>query len=650
MAANSYRNVFLTNIESLLATGNSTVDLGIGELGIVDSRTSTSTTTPAFPTNRSIQIVQGNSDRKLPKGMLWGNQSLRSPEIPASSDIKFEVLKGQKAQNMIVTLGYDGIDPTKTMAPRKDKQLRVYLTLTGQPIANITANTGNHPASITETFDLILPCTDECVDSCGDTVDCNAVADAIIAQMQVRKTIGAVNLIDGVDGNPGLVKLTKLSSCDTPSGLPTSTCTKYEITVPDLGDQTALGLVQAQYPGQTVTRLSRSGVYSTYQAIYCSSSPSDYSTATTTVPNCTTCPSGGTLVATANVFTIVTDGNLTAASIAGTYAGVIVTDSTIKLSTDGGKSTFQIYSASDLATVAAVVTTDIVTLIGTVQAVCTIPGTTYAWVGSGTCTVATKNYVISLKNDACGSGCSNLLALLQAEYGDGVTLLATDTDTCMCQFQITQTSDQNCVDCAVQEYQKFTFTKPVAFRGTIWTEQAGQTGEGTGCVCGVRFESAYVSRDLKECYLQDVSYEVEPLFLYVSTNNPDFRDYSTLCNDDETFPVTLVQQAKYAQGFGSAIAEQVKQSNFYFNKPWYNDPAVRDAVGYELGVDLQGTYDQFTLVWKAPISSASNVSGFGRSQFEEYEFTIYTPQGGGAAFQNAINGWLTSVGSQPNYI
>jgi len=120
MAANSYRNVFLTNLGTIPSSGT-TLDLGIGELGIVNTKTNVLTSAPNFPAVRSIQIVQGTTDKKLPKGFAWDNKTWRTPEIPADPNIKFEVLPAQKAQNMIVTLGYDGVDTSKTMTPRKGK-------------------------------------------------------------------------------------------------------------------------------------------------------------------------------------------------------------------------------------------------------------------------------------------------------------------------------------------------------------------------------------------------------------------------------------------------------------------------------------------------------------------------------------------------
>lgn len=637
MGANSYRNVFLTNLDGILQTGTS-LDLAIGQIGIVDAKTNNVSTAPNFPTVRDIQIVYGTSDRKLPKGMFYSNANERSPIIPASKDIKFSALKAQKPQNMIVTLGYDGVDATKTMSPRVGKDVRVYLTLTGQPVANLVANTGNHPASLTETFDLKLPCVDECSDNCVANVDCQIVADAFIESFNTRKLPGGQFLSD-------YVKVTKLTHCETPSGLPTVDCQKWTLTIADTGTQDALGAVQAQYPGDKIVRKSRDGVYSTYETTLCDNiKPAAFeNSANPVIPNCTTCPSGYSLVDEYTVFTIVRAGNISASTIASAYTGLIVSGSTVKLSFANGVSTFQVYvDGTSLAAQAA----DIVAQIGTVQSVCVLDGdgTTTAWTEGDACTKAEKTYQISLKNDQCGS---TFLTQLQADYeGVGtVTLVETNSDTCTTLYQIVIESDNAICDTCDEEFYKF--SKPADFNGAVWTEVQGQTGYGQTCVCGLKFESAYVQRDRKECFFEAVSYEVEPLFLYVSTNNPDFRDYSTLCNDDETFPVTLVQQAKYAQGYGSFVADQVKLSNFYFNKPWYNDPAVRDAIGYELGVDLQGYYDEYILEWTTPIAGTTNVSGFGFQHAETYEYHFYFPAGGGVEFQNAINAWLSSVQAQP---
>ena len=305
--------------------------------------------------------------------------------------------------------------------------------------------------------------------------------------------------------------------------------------------------------------------------------------------------------------------------------------------------TYEIHATTSTPVVAH--GSDLVYFVGTIQSVCVLsgPGLTTAWTTTGaTCTLAQQTYTLSLADTVCGQ---NQLTALQAVYGSGVSIVA--SGLCMHQYALTVNSDSP--SCETCDDQFYTFTAPQNFGRASWVPPLipTQGGEGTGCVCGVKLESAYVARDRKECYFEEVSYEVEPLFMWVSSQNPDFRDYSTLCNDDETFPVTLIQNAQYAQGFGSFVADQVKLSNFYFNKPWYSEPVVRDAIGYELSVDLQGFYDQIILEWKSPKEGSENVSGFGSSQFDFNEYSIYVPAGQGTPFLNSINSWLVSIGGQP---
>lgn len=636
MAANSYRNTFVSNIDQILTSGTTTA-LAIGELGIFDARTYAATTAPAYNTNPEIIIAQGTNDMSLPMGVGKANFTAKAPAFKASAVTKWEKNLSQLPKNGIVTIGYDGVDTSKTLTVKSGKQVRFWLTLSGQPVANMLGGASStHYATLTEMFQLELPCVDECADNCDATVDCNIVADAIINEVYDRKLIGNQPLKD-------YVRATKLISCTTPSGLPTVDCQKWELVIPDNGNQVALGLVQAQYPAYTVTRTDRNGVYSTYELIDCDdNTPDDYiENNNSIIPNCTTCPSGYTFVDEYSVFQIVRDGNVSAATIASAYSGLIVTGSTIKLGTDGGSSTFTVYvDGTSLAAQA----TDIVTLVGTRQSLCVgNERMTYAWTEGDTCQKAQKRYEISLAKPNCDGDCDGLLATLQAEYESlGTVHLMTDNadTTCTCRFYLIVLSNESCITCAEQN---FTFVAPWNYGTASWVDVQGDV-YGTGCVCGVKFESAYVPRDRKECFFDSVSYEYEPLFIQLSSRNPDEFDYSQLC--DEDLPVTILQTAQYAQGYGSAtVSEAFKLSRFYFGDPWRTDPATRDAYGYELNVDLQGYYDEYILVYKTPETEASSMGGFGSTQFKEYELHFWFPAGGGIDFVNAINSYITFPGS-----
>lgn len=625
-----YRNVFLSNIGELLASGTTT-DLAIGQIGIFETKNYTPQTSPS--TAQKIQIFQGTPNTDLPLGAGTPNLSYRTQVIDVSKVTGWVGKKAQKPQNMIVTIGYDGVDTSKTIAPKVGKDYKVFIHLSGQPISNVLGgiNSGTY-SEIVEEFVLQTPCADDCVDNCGDTVDCNYVTDQLLQQINERKLIGGIPLTK-------FIKATKLTSCDTPSGFVTVDYTKWTLTIADEGNQIALGIVQSQYPGIVVERVSRTGNYSTYELTLPEGETPDafQNDANTVIPNCSTCPSGYTLVNQYNVFTIgrVDNGNSAAlTTLASDYSAQIVTGSAIRLSFAGGFSVYQVYStASSITAVAG----DTVNSIGTVQSVCTLntPGSTTAWTEGETCTKAEQTYQLILKNDPCGS---NYLTLLQATYADlgTVTIAETNTDTCTTKYVLTvESSNTSCIECADQFYE---FNAPNAFQGVEWTKVVADV-TGVGCVCGVRLESAYVSRERKECFFDLVPYDVEPLFLSISSTNADPMDFSELCSDD--FPVTVVQNIKYAQGFGSFVADQVKQSLFYEGQPWYPNPAERDALGYNLDVDLQGYYDQYTITFDAEMPTGAEYGSFGLTKEFRVEWTVYFPEGEGTDFRNAINAFLS---------
>lgn len=641
MSAQPYRGAFLTNL-STIATSGSTYNLADFQLGVFDAKTYAAVTAPSFPTTKAIIIAEGRDERKFPMGVGMTNATLKTPPIQATNILGWSVNKSQKPQNMIVTLGFDGVDTSKTLSLSTGKDVSFYLTLSGAPIGNLLgASSTTHYNTLTEAFTPILPCTDPCDDSCPSTVDCNAIADAIIDAVNKRKIIGGEYLSK-------YVKATKLVSCDTPSGYVTTNCVKWDLEIFDEGDQVALGRVQAQYPGIKVTRLSHVGSLSTYEMVRCDNvTPAAYNpTITPVLPNCTTCPSGYTLDTTHTYgFTIgrIDAGNSTALStIKASYASYLDNTTMIRLSYVAGYSTYQAYGSSATAPITNAVAGDTVTLIGQVENLCKFTGVaaTTGWTNAGSCTKALQSYQISLKNDDCGNGFLTQLQTAYAGLGT-VTQGVTNSSNCTTIYYLDIYSDN--IDCDTCNTRSYDFTAPAPFNGSKWTLQ-NVAHNGTGCVCGVKFESAYVQRERAECYFDAVSYEVEPLFMSISSKNPSDLDYSELCHED--FPVTVVQGVKYAKGFGSSVlSERVKLSNFYFNRPWKTDPAERAAMAYELGIDLKGYYDEFCLVFKAPIQGATDFSGFGSSQYETYAFNFYFPSGEGANFVNAINSFVSFPGS-----
>jgi len=631
MALVNRDQIFVATTGTLLSSGTTT-DLGIGQLGFFDSNTYVATTTPV---STSIIIGQGTSDEPLNVGTFQSNSTDKTPVISGKSVTGWRAYKAQRAQNGIVTLGYDGVDVTKTLTLNKGEIKKFWVRLSGTGVDYLMGGTSDY---IKEEFTIGGDCVSDCTDNCNDPENCSVVLNKVISALKDRKIVGGNLLVDQGTGKNGLIKVTGLTKCTTPSGYTTVSCEKWTLTKFDAGTFADLGVVQSQYPGVKVALRSHIDATSVYELTVCDgSTPANFvSNGNNTIPNCTTCPSGYALIAAAYQYTATKSGIQVSTAANGATGYVVGSGVILGTAGAGGSTTIQFYSTNaTLATVAASIPTFVVTKIGDVESICDgNSGASTAWVADHACTKAKTYFYITLKNPECGG---TNLAALQAIYGATVVLVTNNTDTCTSQYELTVTSDNpSCVDCGDQSY---TFTAPAPFQGTTWTEVDG-TITGTGCVCGVKFESAYVSRKRAFCYFDEVPYVTEPIFIEVSQFPFDQVDASALC--EENWAVTVVRSAKYAAGNGSFIADFEKLSKYYFNKPWRSDAAERNVLGYEFNSDFDSYYDQFALTFNVNLPQGYS----GTSTFRTYEWSFYIPEANGVAFQNAVNGFLAANQSQ----
>ena len=637
---NSYRYVFAASTSTIPVSGT-TVDLGIGEIGVFDGKTFQATN---GVTAKSILIAQGTPDTVYPHGVAKSNHTYKTNVIKGSAVKSWKKVNGKKGSGLQITLGYDGADLTKNLTVKQGKAFTFWVTLSGAPIANLLGDSPKtHYAVWTEQFTVQLPCVSECTDTCGDVFDPNVVGDAVIEEFGKRKIIGGQLITD-------YVKATKLVKCDTPSGLPAGqTYTIYDLTIADAGDQAALGTVQAAYPGLTIKRVKRDGLLSTYE-VTATAKPDDYEfTPAPVLLSCDTCPSGcpsGYVSQPAQDVWIVTRPITSGSSLNTPSAQVAYADALGAeyganadefLSFNSAAASVKIYvNAGDTVTA---LDSDFVVELASDQAICTPSGSltvTTEWQSCDkTCTTVVKNFTLTIAND-CINTPSGLLTELQGIYGEDVSILTYNELTCTTQFTLPVESNKDCENCAEVEWK---FETPDPYKGLKWTEVQGDV-YGTGCNVGIKFESVYEQRKAKECFLKQVAYEFEPLFITVSTRNPDPNDYSVLCDTD--VPVTLVKNVEYPKGVGRVVADQVIASNFQFNQPWRKDAAERDAFEYELGIDLQGVYDQYVLEFQTFPAEATAVSGFGTSQVQTFELSVFYPVGEGAAFESVVSAFVAS--------
>lgn len=640
---NQYRYSFAASVSNLPSSGT-TVDLGIGQIGVFDGKTYQATN---GSTSKSIIIAQGTPDTKWLAGVAKSNHTFKTDIIKGSAVRSWKKVNGKAGSTGVVTVGFDGVDTNKNLTVKKGKSFSYWVTMSGQPVANLLGDTPEtHYATLTEQFTVELPCVGECEDTCDEVWDPNIVADAAIKSFNSRVIIGGQPITD-------YIKISKIVSCATPGGLPTTIFKVWNLTVTDDGSLNALGAVQSQYPGIVVKRASRNGLTSVYELTVADGvTPDPYVyTPAPVLPSCDTCPVGCptdyTQQAAQDTWVIsrpITNSdnlNDPAAQLAFAAAVQAAYGATAAefLSFSAAAGAVKIYVAAGTAIVPVVASSDFVTQLGTNAVICT-PNSgltvTTAWVECKSCLAATKNFTLTVAND-CQSTPSAILAELQAIYGAGVTLTTSNVSTCTSLYTLpVQSSNMDCDSCADIMWQ---FEAPEPFRGLVWTEVQGNA-YGTDCNVGLKFESIYEQRKTKECFLKQVAYEFEPLFITLSTGNPDPNDTSVLCGD--LVPVTVIKNPSYPVGLGRVVADHVIASNYQYNHPWYKNPAERDALEYELGIALDSYYDQYILEFSTFPHEALAVSGFGVSQSQTFELSVFYKVGTGVDFENAVTAFVAS--------
>lgn len=632
MSQRPYKDFYVATTGTLASSG-STESLAVGQIGFFNAKTWQATTAPTFQTAKKLVIAQGTPDLSgMPEGAGIPNTSFKVfLDAQRGKVLDWYVKKAQRPQNMIVRLGFDGVDSTKTLSANYGETKQIYMKLSGQPINNFYPDV---PAGLKVPILIEMPCADECADSCSNAVPCDIIADKIIDAVNNYKIVGGQDL-------KKYVKVSKVVSCEAPSSFATETFTKWNLVVCDDNSPAALAKVQAQYPGLTVTKISHVGSYSTYELIDAEgNTPADFVVdAGNIVPNCTTCPSGWTFQD--ELFTyelkVADAGNGAALSAAqAAYTGTTVS----RLLYENGVSTY-IVTDTTAVTQQTLAGTSLFTLIGTQSGVCISPeDVTVSWTEIEDGTKALKSWKLTVKNLSCvdcaEDGFAALLAELQAVYANvgTVTLTSSDCDFCVAEFKLVTLSENVVFPSCSEDLYKWNL--PPAFNNQNWVSVTNTDVPGTGCVCGVQFESAFYDPKRDACTFEGVPYFSDPLYIEVSQHNPD--TLSSPCETD--WAVTTIQNIKFPSGYGQLVSDFERKSKYYRNVFYNVDPVVRKYRGYEWDTDFEGYYDEFVLIFENP---ADEYGVNAASRTETFEVHWFFPEGNGTAFQTAINGYLASA-------
>lgn len=656
-----YERHMVSNISALLAAGQPLSSLGVGQLGIFDAKTNLSVTAPTYQTNRRIYFAQGTPDKSaFPEGAGVPNMYRKTHVIDGKKVKRLYGKSASQGRGEVVTLGYDGADLTKTLTAKPGDTFYYYVRLTGEPIFNL--NPDRNKGVIIEGA-VQMPCPDDCSDNCT-TVDCQTIVNGVINDWngildpETGLVVGGKFLPGGQRANQ-YVSISPLIACTPNASLTTIPFLQYCLTIPDDGSQSSLGLVQAQYPGDNITRTDREGIFSTYCFVEASGStaPADYvQAAGTVIPNCSTCPSSGTFNPALSVFEATFSGTAsgtqtTAINTAtSAYSGVATLLQKDPLT---GVSTYSI--TATLGTTQAQIATALTggtytnaaylssSFVGDSAPSCTLSGSTYAW-NSPTdfCNAVQVQFTISVADDACDGTGADILAELQAAYAliatsygavaGAVTL--TTTGTCVNVFTLT-TYSNNCVPVGCAPEQVI-FPIIPDWNGEAWTPVA--LAQGTApCVCGIQFQSDFTPRLERECTFGFFVRQYDWVHIEVSSHNPDWRS-TDLCQVDPI--ATRIQNGAYPNGDGSAVVRIEKADRMYDMDYWYLEPNLREAFDFYFEAKFDLYYDMVGIEFEYEYDSNEFFGRFDHDRYIQY-FWLPTTQAGNLI--TALNTYAASA-------
>lgn len=615
----SFKQVFVTNSGSLLTSGTTT-DLAVGQISFFDGDNYVATTTPTYFKNKSLIVGWGYPDVN---NALMGGTFSENEKTKKIGGRKIKAVRTKRATHPtseIVVAGWSGdIADTNTLSVKPGEKKALFLRLTGTPIDRLYSTQGFIRRYVVE---------GDCVDPCN--TNCTAASDPRVL---------ANNLVNQINSDPkvrGLVKASVLTQCTPTISSTTSNVYLFTVSVSDDGTDSALGYVQTQYPGVSVSRVGRIGITSTYQVSkLVNTAPGSVSNAgLTIIPDCPTCPSGYTLVASGYVYEIKREDNgpdVSSTIITDYTVGGVVPTVTKIGSSQLGNGTYIAITAS--AIVLPTILTDQSKLVGQTNNSCVITSaTTTAWALFDTLVQYQQAYTITIADSVCGT---NRLADLQAAYPSLTIAVVNAGGSCVHSYSTNVLSQVVRSGCSLD---LLTFVDPQSFQGVSWIPSVlTAIPNGTVCLTGIKLEAAWVDRITNDCTYGYWPYEADSVHIEFSEYDHNYNGDPTKCKLNSTV-VKRIQNFVYAKGVGSYVRQLEEKSKEYFLKYYSFQPILREIEGFSFQADPTKYYDEIEIDY----SYDYPVGQFSERYVDNYTLTIFVQEGLGGNIVKAINNYITS--------
>lgn len=580
-----------------------------GEIGLFDPKTwnALSLLDVSNLSHREVLVGQGSWHTKDSLTPFIGGMKMPnySRKINGRYVSKFYVDYPTRSKAAVWTVGYNGVSDCQPITGDCDTTYTIRVEVKGSPAFRYM----NH--SVYHDFSVHTGCCTDCdTGDCSTTVDPQMIADDLVRQINSEPNM------------KHFVKAEKIMSCTPDYTDPTAVAWEYyEVNVADDGSQVALARLQQTYPTQTITRVARNGITSTYRfaQIATAGAPSAYTIpGQSVIANCDTCPSGWTTVASSYKYVykieeVLSSASPTSPTVAPTFDTNVSTPTVAGytfLGHEGGVSTYYAYIDVPIAAVTAAVSNkqELVNTFEKIPTICTLAsGQTATWTLSTLAPYKVSRTLCITLPKECGSGSSKLTAVqaMLATHPQVVTgSIAVETNgDCAEVITLKQYSSNLLIDgCA--GYDVATYDDLQSFEGHAWAECPCQdVPDVLDCQVGIRLTAAYEDTKFGNCSFQPTDhFEVEPLQLVVTMVKKD----GEICNEPN-WAITELQVGKQGTGYGESILREYIDSLGYKKERWETDPRMREILDYTAMevVDRNKMYKRYGIIHSIPFAEQS---------------------------------------------
>lgn len=637
------KKVFVTEVEKIATTGTPK-QLGVQQIGLFTD-TGLSEIKIATGTEKQVFFAQGVAKFKAQKSFGGGfNNSARKTVTFDPKNIKeFRGIKATKEmQGQRVALGFDGVDASKSLRTLLDRSdLQVNIRLHGALINRVMGKN--------QDINKQIYINKGKIDVDGNYTDAGSddiIADDIIRQLDNSLyTVGYKfsDLISYKKIERYAVAPAAMSGLIPFHSFTTSIC--------DDGGSAALGLIQSQYTGFEVSRLSRYNSISTYKVMtadtysgsaYGVTTPTAVSLTQRTVANCEVCPTGSTKVDSAKAFILKAPVATSAPTIAG------ATSTTLIGATITQKSYLVIVpeSSSNSAVIADGTADGYETkLVGGTRDICNFAAATYTWTQtSQTFFKAPSQWKITLSDTICAT---DRLTELQAHYPTSTVAIEKAGE---CVHTYTMSNYSEIVEDVACQIETYIYKAPAAFESVSWIKFKASVDvpvcvvplEDIPCkAVGIIFEGKFASDEVvDENSIGYFGYDPDrilPVYIDISVHTVDPQKN---LNYFPEYPVTLLQSVKTPQGFGRQVMEEERFMLMDELKQWNPNLALNTVFGFAFNAKDGKWYDYYEVLVQGSNRSTS-LSGMDTS---DYRLGFRFEEGKGKEFETLINGIISKNG------